>query len=86
MRVCLYVLLFGVCVTWGSVCAFGIDKPFPSQVLTANTIVVVSNYGVMSTALNLSKGTEFKNEAEAVIRSSHRLTALSDTVLTERTD
>ena len=41
---------------------------------------------MMSTALNLSKGTEFKNEAEAVIRSSHRLTALSDTVLTERTD
>ena len=59
-------------------CAFGKDKPFPQQILSAKTMSVVAHYGFVPSALNPVKGNKFKQDAEGVLRDSGRFALVED--------
>jgi hypothetical protein len=54
------------------------EHPFPPQILSAKTIAIVSSYGLVPSAHNPLKGSKFKRDAEAVLRTSQRFTLLDD--------
>jgi hypothetical protein len=47
--------------------AFAKEHPFPPQILSAKTISIVSNCGLVPSAHNPLKGSKFKRDAEAVL-------------------